>query len=72
MATLLEKSFRDARVALLAQDDEVITNFKKIHRSKVTPTLDVLKERGFSSSDGLKPYNDLYIPADAKHLSPYR
>ena len=35
------------------------------------PSICNLKERGASTFEGLHPFSDLYVPAAAKHLSPY-
>ena len=70
VADLVDNYFDEPRVALANCDREMISMLKMVHRKNLLQPK--LKERGSSTIKGLHPYSDLYVPAAAKHLSPYR
>ena len=72
MAVLVKDCFIAPRLALLNNDREMISNLKIFHRKNLLPSIRKLKDRGGSTSKDLNPFSDLYLPASAKHLSPYR
>ena len=73
MADLVDNYIVAPRVALANGDREMISMLKMVHRQKPTSTdINVERERDSSTFKGLHPYSDSYVPAAAKHLSPYR
>ena len=72
VADLVDNYFVEPRVALANCDREMISMLKMVHRKNLLQRIQKLKERGSSTIKGLHPYSDLYVPAAAKHLSPYR
>ena len=72
MADLVDNYIVAPRVALAKGDMEMISMLKMVHRKNLLQPIQPLKERGSSTFKGLHPYSDSYVPAAAKHSSPYR
>ena len=72
MADLVDNYFVAPRIALANGDREMISMLKIAPRKNRLQPIQKLKERGSSTFKGLHPYSDLYVPAAAKHLPPYR
>ena len=72
MADLVDNYIVAPRVALANGDREMISMLKMVHRKNLLQPIQTLQERGSSTFKGLHPYSDSYVPAAAKHLSPYR
>ena len=72
VADLVDNYFVALRVALVKGDREMISMLKIAHRKNRLQPIQKLKERGSSTFKGLHPYSDLYVPAAAKYLPPYR
>ena len=72
MADLMDNYIAASRVVLANGDREMISMLKMVHRKYLLQPIQTLKERGSSTFKGLHPYSDSYVPAAAKHLSPYR
>ena len=68
----LGDNFTSSRLALVNGDREMVNKLKIFHRKNLFPSIYKLKERGAATFEGLHPFSDLYVPAAAKHLSPYR
>ena len=60
MADLVDNYFAAPRVALANGDREMISMLKMVHRKNLLQPIQTF------------PYSDSYVPAAAKHLSPYR
>ena len=70
---LVKDCFIAPRLASLNNDREMISNLKIFHRKNLLPSITkVERERDGSTSKDLNPFSDLYLPASAKHLTPYR
>ena len=72
VADLVDNYFVAPRVALANGDREMISMLKIFHRKNLLQQIQKLKGRSSSTFKGLHPHSDLYVPAAAKHLSPYR
>ena len=68
----ISTSFSEVNQALISNDIEKLFFLKHTNKEIVTPLVLKLKDVGQASFKTLVPYSDLYVPAAAKDLHPYR